>query len=61
MNEEINRIDKKIAETEQERDDPALCKDTATIFSRISGYYRALTGWNAEKRQEFRKRKEYQL
>jgi ribonucleoside-triphosphate reductase len=61
MNEEIKRIDEKITETEQKRDDPKLCEGTATAYSRVSGYYRAVKNWNAGKKSEFKQRKEYQL
>lgn len=40
--------------------DPAL-QNTASVFSRISGYYRATDLWNTGKAEEFKERKTYHI
>ena len=37
------------------------CGTTTEVYSRITGYYRAITNWNDGKKQEFYDRKEYKV
>ena len=37
------------------------CEKPAQVFSRIVGYYRPVSCWNAGKQEEFKERKEYQV
>lgn len=42
-------------------EDPSLCEGTASVYSRVSGYYRATELWNKGKAQEFKERKVYKF
>ena len=41
--------------------DPKLCEGTATVYARITGYYRSVSNWNRGKAQEFKEREAYTL
>lgn len=51
----------KIAEIKTQMNDPKLCEGTASIYTRVSGYYRALNNFNNGKKQEVTERKHYTL
>ena len=48
-------------EIESRIKDPKLCEGTATVYARITGYYRNVSNWNRGKAQEFSERKAYSL
>ena len=48
-------------EIESRIKDPKLCEGTASIYARVTGYYRNVSNWNKGKAQEFIERKEYSL
>lgn len=48
-------------EIESRIKDPKLCEGTASIYARVTGYYRSVGNWNRGKAQEFIERKEYSL
>lgn len=62
--EDLKTLEKKRDELKEKikniDNDPAL-QNTASCFSRISGYYRATNLWNTGKAQEFKDRKTYNL
>jgi len=37
------------------------CKAKTEVYSRVVGYYRPIETWNKGKKEEFRKRKAYNL
>lgn len=49
----------KIAEIETQMNDPKLCEGTASVYTRVSGYYRAVNNFNNGKRAEVKERKHY--
>jgi anaerobic ribonucleoside-triphosphate reductase len=55
----IEKIDEQIKQIDDAMADPQLAQGSAQIYSRISGYYRAIQNWNTGKRAEFEARKEY--
>jgi anaerobic ribonucleoside-triphosphate reductase len=55
----IEKINKEIEEIKAKIKDPKLCDGTADTWSRISGYYRAVSFWNTGKQAEFMNRVEY--
>jgi ribonucleoside-triphosphate reductase len=55
----IGEINLKIKELEGKINDPDLCKNTASVYARISGYYRPLKNWNEGKASEFASRKNF--
>jgi anaerobic ribonucleoside-triphosphate reductase len=57
----ITEIDKQIQLIKDTMNDPDLCKDTASTWTRITGYYRAVEFFNIGKEQEQSERKNYVL
>ena len=51
----------KITEIESKMNDPKLCEGTASVYTRVSGYYRALNNFNNGKKQEVSERKHYSM
>ena len=51
----------KITEIESKMNDPLLCEGTASVYTRISEYYRALNNFNNGKKQEVSERKHYSV
>ena len=51
----------KITEIESKMNDPLLCEGTASVYTRVSGYYRALNNFNNGKKQEVSERKHYSV
>ena len=49
----------KITEIETQMNDPKLCEGTASVYTRVSGYYRAVNNFNNGKKQEVKERKHY--
>jgi anaerobic ribonucleoside-triphosphate reductase len=54
-------IDKEIEKIERELGDSGLCEGTATVSTRISGYYRGVHNFNTGKQAEVVERLEYEL
>jgi anaerobic ribonucleoside-triphosphate reductase len=50
MNEKLQDIENQIDEINKKMADPDLCKNSASTFSRITGYYRNVENWNIGKR-----------
>jgi anaerobic ribonucleoside-triphosphate reductase len=50
---DVNKINEQIEQLETKLNDPHLCKDTAQIYTRVSGYYRAVENFNIGKQSEF--------
>jgi anaerobic ribonucleoside-triphosphate reductase len=46
---------------ENKLNDPKLCEGTASVYARITGYYRSVANWNKGKSEEYKERKEYTL
>ena len=63
METELSRIDEQIEEITKKIEDPKLAAGTAETMTRVSGYYRAVSAFNAGKgRQgEFGQRKTYEV
>jgi anaerobic ribonucleoside-triphosphate reductase len=57
----IEKLDAQINAVRAKLDDPNLCKGTASVSSRISGYYRPVHNWNSGKQSEFSQRQEYSI
>jgi anaerobic ribonucleoside-triphosphate reductase len=57
----LEDIDKQIEEIKAKMNDPKLCDETASTWTRISGYYRAVEFWNNGKQSEMTERVEYTL
>jgi anaerobic ribonucleoside-triphosphate reductase len=55
----IKKIDEQIKELKEKMNDPHLCEDTADVYTRVSGYYRPVTNFNAGKQSEMVERLEY--
>jgi anaerobic ribonucleoside-triphosphate reductase len=55
----IEKIEEQIQEIEKKINDPLLCSNTSSTYSRISGYYRPLNNWNEGKKDEYLSRCEY--
>lgn len=51
----------KITEIEAQMNDPKLCEGTASVYTRVSGYYRAVNNFNNGKKQEVKERKHYNV
>lgn len=51
----------KITEIESKMNDPKLCEGTASVYTRVSGYYRAVNNFNNGKKQEVKERKHYNV
>ena len=51
----------KITEIEAQMNDSKLCEGTASVYTRVSGYYRALNNFNNGKKQEVSERKHYSV
>lgn len=51
----------KITEIETQMNDAKLCEGTASVYTRVSGYYRALNNFNNGKKQEVSERKHYSV
>ena len=51
----------KIQEIEYKMNDPKLCEGTASVYTRVSGYYRALNNFNNGKKREVSERKHYSV
>jgi ribonucleoside-triphosphate reductase len=58
---QLNQIDNEIAKISGFIKDPSLCENTASIWTRISGYFRPVENFNDGKQQEFLERLEYKL
>jgi hypothetical protein len=59
-NEELKKIEEQIKEIESKINDPDLCFGTASVWSRITGYWRPIENWCAGKKAEYAGRIEYQ-
>lgn len=55
------QILEKITEIETKMNSPKLCEGTASIYTRVSGYYRAVTNFNDGKKREVAERKHYNV
>jgi len=55
----IAKLDEQINAIEVKMNDPLLCKGTAAVSTRISGYYRPIGCWNDGKSQEYKERATY--
>lgn len=55
------QVQEKITEIETKMNNPKLCEGTASVYTRVSGYYRAVANFNAGKRQEVKERKHYNV
>ena len=60
-NAKIEKISEQIIQIQNKLNDPKLCEGTAECYSRISGYYRPVSAWNAGKTEEFTQRVEYSI
>lgn len=64
MKEELAKLEKEEAELKEKikniNDDPAI-QNSATCYSRVSGYYRPVTRWCIGKKAEFEARKMYKI
>lgn len=54
-------INNKIEELERAMNDPKLCEGTASVYTRVSGYYRAVNNFNEGKKREVAERKHYKV
>ena len=63
METELSRIEEQISEITKKIEDPKLGSGTAETMTRVSGYYRAVSGFNDGKGRmgEFGQRKEYSV
>lgn len=61
MNEKLKKLKAEKESIISAMKDPHLCEDTASVYSRISGYYRATKHWCKGKSVEFKERKEYKI
>ena len=61
MEKELAKLEAQKAAIIKAMNDTNLCANTASVFSRISGYYRATNLWNTGKAEEFKERKTYSL
>jgi len=59
MNNKVVKISEQIFDIEQKIADPKLCKGTASVYTRVSGYYRPVNAFNDGKQQETRERQCY--
>lgn len=59
--EELDKLNKQIEELEKKINDPDLCRGTAELMTRITGYYRMVSAFNPGKKQEVIERLEYLL
>jgi len=56
------KMDEKISKIENLKEKLLNVRGTATeVYSRIVGYFRPISNWNAGKTEEFSRRKEYKL
>jgi anaerobic ribonucleoside-triphosphate reductase len=55
----VQKLDEQINAIQVRMADPHLCEGTASVSSRISGYYRPTHNWNRGKSAEFIQRSEY--
>ena len=55
------QVKEKITEIEAQMNDPKLCEGTASVYTRVSGYYRAVNNFNNGKKQEVKERKHYNV
>ena len=55
----LKQIEQEIAKIENKLNDPDLCEGTASTYTRITGYFRAIENFNIGKRQEYIERVEY--
>ena len=55
------KIQEKITEIESKMNDPKLCEGTASVYTRVSGYYRAVNNFNNGKKREVLERKHYSV
>jgi len=56
---DIENINKQIEEIELKIIDKDLCNGTASIYTRITGYFRMVEAFNNGKKQEYIERLEY--
>jgi hypothetical protein len=56
----MKEINEQISELEKKINDPDLCFGTASVWTRCTGYYRAVENFNWGKRREYADRLEYQ-
>ena len=61
MDKRIEKLDEQINQIKEKLNSPKLCDGTAETYSRISGYYRPVSAWNAGKTAEFTQRVEYSI
>jgi GH24 family phage-related lysozyme (muramidase) len=55
----MNNLDEQIKEIEGKINDPYLCFGTASVYTRCTGYYRAVENFNWGKRREYLERVSY--
>jgi anaerobic ribonucleoside-triphosphate reductase len=55
------QIQEKIQEITDKMNDSKLCEGTASVYTRVSGYYRSVSNFNNGKRQEVTERKHYSV
>jgi anaerobic ribonucleoside-triphosphate reductase len=58
---QINKLDEQAAAINAKLSDYNLCKGTASILTRISGYFRAVENFNTGKQSEFMDRLSYKI
>lgn len=61
MKEELAKLEAQKAAIVAAMNDPNLCANTASVFSRVSGYYRPVNLFNVGKAKEFKDRKLYNI
>jgi anaerobic ribonucleoside-triphosphate reductase len=44
-----------------EKGDKQMCNEKVEVYSRVIGYFRPISNWNAGKQEEFRERKFFNL
>lgn len=59
--EKINQLKEEKRRIEEKLQDPNLCEGTASLYSRVSGYYRAVNLMNTGKRKEVQDRINYSI
>lgn len=59
--EKLSKLTAEKNQIESAMNDPKLCEGTASIYERVTGYYRNVSNWNKGKSQEEKDRKAYTL
>jgi ribonucleoside-triphosphate reductase len=55
----MEELNKQIKEITEKMNDPELCLGSASVWSRITGYWRPIEYWNIGKKQEYQERIPY--